>query len=123
MPESDRSLFLKYKPQRGEKMKNTKKIIATITLVLMLTLATSLVLFTTVSGQDVSEIKTHIYVVAQPVTGVGQQMFIVYWIDRMPVPETDEEMATGRRGAYYDVKLIITKPDNYRNTILTMNHQ
>ena len=94
----------------------------TIAIFLMLTIAatlfTSLFVLTSVSAQEVDERKTYTYVVPQPVAGVGQQMFIVYWIDRMPVPETDEEMAAGRRGAYYDVKLIITKPDNTEETIV-----
>ena len=93
-------------------MKKTKMRIATIGLVLMLSFAASLVVLTTVSAQDVSEIETLIYVAPQPVTGVGQQMFIVYWTDKMPDPATDEEVAAGKRGGWYGVTLTITKPDN-----------
>jgi len=85
--------------------------------ILVLTISASSVALTSVSAQDVTERKTHIYVVPQPVGGVGQQMFIVYWTDFMPVPETDEELAAGRRGAFYDIQLIITKPDNSEETI------
>jgi hypothetical protein len=99
-----------------EILKNKSKISA-ITFVLVLTIATLLVVLTTVNAQNVSEAKTHIYVSPQPVTGVGQQMFIVYWIDRMPVPETDEELAAGKRGAYYGITLTITKPDNSEETL------
>jgi len=68
-------------------LKNKSKISA-ITFVLMLTISATFVALTSVSAQTVTERKTHIYVSPQPVAGVGQQMFIVYWPDYMPVPET-----------------------------------
>ena len=86
---------------------NTKTKVAIFALILMLT-TTSIAILTTVSAQDnVSDWKTHLYLVPQPSSGVGQEMFIVYWIDHMPRPETDEEIAAGIRGAYTDITLTI----------------
>ena len=99
------------------KILQKKSKIATIALILMLTLSASLVVLITVSAQPVSEIETHTYLAPQPVTGVGQEMFIVYWLDKIPSPETDEEIAAGKRGAHYGITLTITKPDGTTETI------
>jgi hypothetical protein len=107
------------KKEKIEKMNFSRdKAKATaVIFVLLLTISTIFIALTPVSAQTVTERKLHIYVSPQPVTGVGQQMFIVYWPDFMPVPETDEELAAGKRGAFFGVTLIITKPDNSEETI------
>jgi len=64
---------------------------------------------------------TYIYVtVSRKVIGVGQDILLVYWTDEMP-PDTGEQEGlvpspTGRQG-WYDVQLVITKPDGTNETI------
>ena len=65
-----------------------------------------------------SEILTHIYIVGSPVTGVGQEMFLVYWTDRIP-PDIGEQagLRDKPRAGWFDVQLVITKPDGTSETI------
>ena len=66
------------------------KTLNTITLVLILTISTILSVIPVVSSQTVEELPLNIFVSAQPVTGIGQTMSIVYWTDQIP-PDIGEE--------------------------------
>jgi len=88
-------------------------------LILMFAMTVSLVALPAVEAQTVSTFITHMYVTAQPVTGVGQPMFLIYWTDHMP-PDIGEQSGavsspSGRAG-WYDVTLIVTKPDGTEET-------
>jgi hypothetical protein len=91
-----------------------------ITLLMMLTIATSLVAKPTVKAQlPIIELETHTYVSPTPVVGVGQVEWIVYNIDRMPMPADDDPPASAGgsvREGYDGIKLIITKPDGTEET-------
>lgn len=92
-------------------MENIKKITATFALVLMLTI-TSLSILTTVNAQPVVYKDTYMYLALRPnPVGLGQSVLVVWWTAEMPRPETTEEETAGRRGAWYNVKVTITKPD------------
>ena len=93
--------------------KRTK--VSTITLLLTLTIGITLVALPIVTAQE--DVKTYCFVAPQPKVGVGQQIIIVAWLDQMPSPETDEEIAQGKRGAYYGMTLTITRPDETEETV------
>jgi len=97
-------------------VKNRSKISA-ITFVLMLTIAASLVALQVVIAQPVTDVKTYCFVAPPEKAGVGQAALLVYWLDQLPGGETVEEAAAGRRDAYYDITLTITKPDGTEETI------
>jgi hypothetical protein len=63
---------------------------------------------------------TPIYVMQQPVTEVGKQMFISYWTQEIP-PDIGEIAGTvespTQRAGWYNISLIITKPDGTTETI------
>jgi outer membrane protein assembly factor BamB len=58
---------------------------------------------------------TNVYVSAQPLTGVNEEMFIVYWTDRIP-PDIGEMYELGGRQNWNTVKLVITRPDGTNET-------
>ncbi len=73
----------------------------------------------TINAQlPVTNYVTNIYVSPTPVSGVGQAMSIVYFIDRMPMPANDDPISGtgGRREGYDGIKLTITKPDGTNET-------
>jgi outer membrane protein assembly factor BamB len=98
------------------KNKTTSSLIA---LFLMLTIAASLVALPTVNAQNsppgVPEWTTYIFVASSPVTGVGEEMFIIYCVDRMPQDVGEQFNAvpssTGRAG-WDGITLTITAPDD-----------
>ena len=96
------------------------KTLTTITLVLILIIATILSVIPIVSSQTVEELPLHIFVSAQPVTGIDQTMSIIYWTDQIP-PDIGEESGqvqspSGRAG-WYDITLTITQPDGTEQTL------
>jgi hypothetical protein len=112
------------KLRRRKKMKLVKnKTMATlITLVLMISMIASLSILSTADAQTDRTYLTFLYVTAQPLTGVGQPMFLVYWTDRIP-PDTGEiaqQTQSGtlsERAHWTDVKLVVTHPDGTNETI------
>ena len=101
-------------------MKNEKHTITiTITLCLILAFTASLVALPNVTAQTLPENTTHIYVAPQPVTGVGQGMFIVYFTDHMAMPcDWDATLgAPGNRETWLGITIDITHPDNTTETI------
>jgi hypothetical protein len=100
-------------------MKNpvNKTKTATIALILTLTISAALVALPFVIAQTVTEVKTYTFVAPPAKAAVGQPALLVYWLNEMPAPETWEEEAQGRRGAYYDITMTITKPDGTTETI------
>ena len=93
------------------------KKVSIVALILALTIAATLVALPVVIGQPPISVVTYTFVAPPAKAGVGQPALIVYWLNEMPSPETDAETAAGRRGAYYDVTLTITKPDETSQTI------
>ena len=101
----------------NEKMKfsRNKTMTATIALVLMLTTITSVAILTPVNAQDYDTFVTHIYVCTSPLSGVGQQMFIITWTDDMP-PDIGETIL-GSRASWSGQTVEITAPDGTKQTI------
>lgn len=104
-------------------MKSTRKIKKyLITLSLLSAFIVSLIaLPSTVNAQTVRTYSTNIYVVTTPITGVGQDVLLVYWTDQMP-PDIGEQSgnitsATGRAG-WQGVQLIVTKPSGINETFV-----
>jgi outer membrane protein assembly factor BamB len=96
-------------------LEKTKTTIATIALILTLTIAATFVALTTVTAQEATKIyPIHIYVAPAPVTGVGQEMFIVVFTDHMAMPCDDDH---GDRESWTGITLTITKPDGTNETI------
>ena len=100
-------------------MKTTKSDInitkvTTIALVLVLTLSALVTVFPIVAAQTVEDLSLHIFVSAQPVVGVNQEMFIVYWTDQIPQDigeESGQVQSSSGRAGWYDITLRITQPD------------
>jgi hypothetical protein len=65
-----------------------------------------------------TEVVVNIYVTAQPITGVGQEMFIVYWTDRIPPDIGEQEgLIPGVVRCNWDnVQLIVTDPNGVNET-------
>ena len=94
-----------------------KTKISTIALVLVLTIAATIVALPTVNA-EVETITSYMYLTVSPnPVGVGQEVLVIYWTAAMPWPETEEEIAAGLRGAWYGVSITVTKPDNETETI------
>jgi len=90
-----------------------------IALFLMATIAVSLVALPTANAQlTVINLETHTYIAPPPVTGVGHPTWIVYFLDRMPMPAYDDPPSTGgsEREGYDGIQLVITKPDGTSET-------
>jgi len=96
---------------------STNNKVATIALLLTLTISVTLVALPFVIAQTVTDMKTYCFVAPPEKAGVSQPALLVYWLNEMPAPETAEEEAAGRRGAYYDITLTITKPDGTEETL------
>ena len=97
--------------------KKTKNYLTTT--FLLFAIAASFLALPTINAQlPVTNYVTTIYVSPTPVSGVGQSMSIVYFIDRMPLPAYDDPVSgTGdRREGYDGIKLTITKPDGTNET-------
>jgi len=87
---------------------------ASIALILTLTFSATFVALPTVNAQEATQIyPTHIYVASAPVTGVGQEMFIIVFTDHMAMPCDDD---SGRE-SWTGITLTITKPDGTNETI------
>jgi hypothetical protein len=92
-----------------------------VSVILMLTIAVSIIAIAPINAQEQVTNISHIYVAASPpVIGTGQQVLLVAWTADMP-PDTGEDdgtvvSPTGRAG-WYDITLTITKPDNTTETI------
>ena len=95
------------------KISKNKTMASLIALFLTLSIAFTLVALPTVNAAIDRTYLTFMYVTAQPVTGVNQPMFLVYWTDRIPqdIGESAGYVTSpsGRCG-WYDIKLIVTKP-------------
>jgi hypothetical protein len=96
-------------------MKILKKrtLASLIASLLMLTIAISIAI-PTINAQTVRTTPTKIYVTAQPIGGVGQSMFLIYWTEAIP-PDIGEQTgavaAPGGRAGWYGVKLTVTTPN------------
>ncbi|MBN1244652.1 PQQ-binding-like beta-propeller repeat protein, partial [Candidatus Bathyarchaeota archaeon] len=96
------------------------KTAAAIALFLIFVFTASLIALPNANAQTITEYLTHIYVAPQPLTGVGEGMFIVYFTDQMAMP-CDEDATLGApagRETWLGITLTITKPDG---TIETLN--
>jgi len=94
-------------------MKLTKKTIATITLILTLTFSATFVALAAVYAQDFpveSPTWTFISVSRNPI-GVGQEIFIVFWLQSTP------PTASKMWGDRYTFEVDVTKPDGSKQTI------
>jgi hypothetical protein len=102
------------------KISRNKPKAKSITLILTLTIAATLItVLPIVSGQSIQYRESFIYVSASPnPVGVGQTALIIFWTADMPRPETPEEVAAGVRGGWYDVPITVTKPDGTTQTIV-----
>jgi hypothetical protein len=98
-------------------MKKTKTKVVTIGLILIITLAATLIASQLVTAQSISDVKTYTFVAPPSKAAVSQPALLVYWLNEIPTPETDEEIAAGLRGGYTGVTLTITKPDTTTETI------
>jgi hypothetical protein len=95
------------------KFARNKNVSTLIVYLLMLSMFASLAL-TTVEAQTVRTTPTNIYVTAQPIAGVGQSMFLIYWTEQIP-PDIGEQTGAvaspnGRAG-WYGVKMTVTTPN------------
>ena len=93
-----------------------------IALILMLSMFASLAVLSPADAQTNRTYITFLYVTAQPLTGLGQPMFLVYWTDRIPVDigEIAQQTASGtlsERAHWNGVKFIVTHPDGTNETI------
>jgi len=89
-------------------MKLTKKTIATIALILTLTFSATFVALPFVSAHDPPlEVPTYAYIgVAPNPVGVGQTIFVVFWLNNYP------PTASGKGGdRWRNLEIEITKPD------------
>ncbi|MBN1245554.1 PQQ-binding-like beta-propeller repeat protein [Candidatus Bathyarchaeota archaeon] len=100
------------------KIAKNRTMASLIALFLMLTIAASIVALPTANAQlPVINMETHTYVAPPPVTGVGETTWIVYFLDRMPMPADDDPLDVARiREGYDGIQLIITKPDGTSET-------
>ena len=102
-------------------MKNqtSKSKISAIALVLMLTITATLVTVLPIKAQIIEYRPMFIYVAPQPAAGVGQDLFLVYFTDHMPLPADDDASrgAVGGRECWTGITLTITKPDGNEETI------
>ena len=88
----------------------------------MASMFTSLTVLSTAEAQTVRTFLTNVYVTAQPETGVGQPMFLVYWTDRMPedtgeIAQQTQGGSLSERAPWTGVKLVVTHPDGTNETI------
>ena len=89
-------------------MEKKKKKIASIVLVLILTITATLVALPAVTAHDPPwTIPTWAYMFVSPdPVGVGQTVFIVFWIDKLP------PTASGAYGdRWHNMEVVVTKPD------------
>jgi len=99
------------------KLENKTKI-ATIALILLLTISATLVALPSVNAHDPPQtIETYGFIVAQPnPIGVGQTIYISFWIDKVP------PTAAGQWGIrWHNMKLTVTKPDGTTNDLGTFD--
>ena len=87
-------------------MKNIKKTIITIALILVLTISIFIICLPAVSAQDVQP-NAFLAVNPNPV-GVNQQAFIVVWLQ--PVTPDPSEV-------FFDFAVMVTKPDGNIDTL------
>jgi hypothetical protein len=100
------------------KISKRKSMASLIVLLLTISIAVPLVFLPTVNAA-VTYTHQLAYVAASPlVVGVGQQMLLVEWPASLP-PDIGEAagLAPGIRAAWYDVTMVVTKPDNTTETI------
>ena len=96
-----------------------KSKVSSVALILVLTIAATFITVLPAVNAAVNYVDSFIYVfVAPDPIGVTQQVLFVYWTADMPRPETDEEVAAGVRGGWYDVTLTVTKPGGTTQTIV-----
>ena len=100
-------------------MQIAKNKTVAIALFLIFAFAASLVALPNANAQTVTEFMTHIYVAPQPLTGVGEEMFIVFFTDQMAMPcDLDPTLgAPGGRETWLGITLTITKPDGTIETL------
>ena len=92
-------------------MKNTKTKIATIALILLLTIAALVTFLPTVNARD---FPTYAYITVSPdPIGVGQTATIIAWLDK--VPPTAGIIGLGDR--WQDFRIEVTKPDGSKETL------
>jgi outer membrane protein assembly factor BamB len=97
-------------------LENTKTTIATIALILTLTFAATLVSLPTAKAHTPPlDIPTYAYIFVAPnPVGVGQNVFVVFWIDKLP------PTAQGGWGdRWHDFKVEVTKPDGSKQDLGT----
>jgi hypothetical protein len=99
----------------------SKTTATAIAIFLMLTIAATLIALPIVSAQTNREQPNFIYVTAQPLTGIGQNVFISYFTDRLPIDVGEVAGLLPGRAHWSDIKLIITKPDGTNETIAMGN--
>jgi len=101
------------------KILRNKSKVSTVALVLVLTMAATFIAVSPTVNAAMIYHTSYIFVSTRhDVIGVGQQLLVLHWTADMPRPETDEEVAAGVRGGWYDVSLKITKPDNTTQTLV-----
>jgi len=97
---------------------NEKTLASLIALLLMLTIAASSMPLPTVNAA-VTYYHSLVYVASsRDVIGVGQELLLVMWTADMP-PDIGEQTGqiAGIRAAWYDIKMVVTKPDNTTETL------
>ena len=111
-------MILSTRKRRKKKMQiaKYKTMASLIALLLMLTIAASLVALPTVNAA-VNYYTSQVYVsVSRDVIGVGQQMLLVMWTADIP-PDIGEQ-AIGGRAVWYNVGINVTKPDGTTETFI-----
>jgi hypothetical protein len=101
-------------------MQRNKTMIATIALVLMLTMAASLICLPAVNAQPISNPykQMYLYVSVEPnPVGVGQQALVVWWIDLLPPTPPTGEGSWSDFDRWHGVTVTITKPDGTNQTM------
>ncbi|MCW4015270.1 MAG: PQQ-binding-like beta-propeller repeat protein [Candidatus Bathyarchaeota archaeon] len=90
-----------------KKYQSVKQKTVTLSLVLMLTLSAMVVALPLIHAQDADTWDTYAYIVVSPnPTGVNQAVFVVFWIDKIPVS------AAGVGGdRWTDYRIKVTKPN------------
>jgi outer membrane protein assembly factor BamB len=100
----------KYKPNRGEKMKNAKTKIATIALIIVLLLTLLTISSSIVHATD-RDTYAFLAVAPNPI-GVGQTALITMWLDKTPPVD-----AEGWSIVYEGFKVDVTKPDGSKESL------
>jgi hypothetical protein len=91
-----------------------------IALLLMLTIAASLIAVLPTANAAINYYNSFVYVCTSPgIIGIDQQVLIVMWTAEMP-PDIGETagLVPGGRAAWYDVTIKVTKPDNTTQTFV-----